>query len=223
MNQIKNIVFDFGGVIVTLDHQNAVREFARLGLKNADTILNPYTQGGIFGELELGHLSAEDFIGRLGELCGRKLAHEECLHAWLAYRKELPERNLQALRNLRKAGYRLILLSNTNPFMMQWASSPQFDGHGHAVEDYFDSVYVSYRVGVMKPDQAFFRHVLMEEQIAPSETLFVDDGPRNVAAASELGFNTYCPENGADWTREITNHLRRQAYDLHPESALTTR
>lgn len=207
---IRNIIFDLGGVIITLDHQYAVSCFTQLGLTDADRQLDPYTQGGMFGDLEEGKITAGEFIDQLSEACGRTLTYDECLSAWLAYRKDLPQRNLDALRQLRKEGYRLILLSNTNPFMMHWADSEDFDGMGHSISDYFDALYMSYKVGMMKPDPMFFRKVLMDEQIIPSETLFVDDGPRNVAAASQLGITTYCPENGIDWTSEIYSHLQRE-------------
>jgi putative hydrolase of the HAD superfamily len=55
----------------------------------------------------------------------------------------------------------------------------------------------------MKPDPLIFSKMLMGEQILPEETLFVDDGPRNVAAASQMGMFTLCPENGSDWTKEV--------------------
>ena len=207
---IKNIIFDLGGVIITLDHQYAVKCFERLGLANAAQQLDPYTQGGMFGDLEEGKINASEFIDKLSNECGRQLSYEECLHAWLAYRKELPQRNLKALRQLRKEGYRLILRSNTNPFMMHWANGENFDGDGHAISDYFDALYMSYKVGMMKPDPMFFRKVLMDEKILAEETLFVDDGPRNVAAASQLGIYTYCPENGADWTQEIHAYLQKE-------------
>jgi putative hydrolase of the HAD superfamily len=60
----------------------------------------------------------------------------------------------------------------------------------------------------MKPDPMFFTKVLASENIIPDETLFVDDGPRNVAAASQMGIHTFCPENGADWTTAIDNYLK---------------
>ncbi|MBO4659643.1 MAG: HAD family phosphatase [Prevotella sp.] len=208
-NKVKNIVFDFGGVVVTLDHNEAVRRFRKLGLKDADRQLDPYTQGGIFGELELGKIGEEEFISRLGELCHRKLSYDDCQYAWLGYRKEVPHRNLDALVRLREEGYRLILLSNTNPFMMKWAMSGDFDGQGHSVEHYFDATYLSYKLGMMKPNEMFFRMMLMSEQILPVDTLFLDDGPRNVAAASQLGISTYCPDNGHDWTKEIYQYINR--------------
>ncbi len=204
---IKTIIFDFGGVIVTLDHPKAVEKFGLLGLDNAPQRLNPYTQGGIFGQLELGRISADEFVDELSLLCHRQLSFDQCLDAWLGYRKELPERNLNALMRLRQEGYRLVLLSNTNPFMMHWASSTDFDGQGHPVEHYFDSVYLSYQMGVMKPDPRFFQMVLDKEQILPRETLFLDDGPRNVEVASRLGIRTMCPENGKDWTHDLFKML----------------
>lgn len=210
--KIKNIVFDFGGVVVTLDHQQAVRRFKALGLKDAEKKLDPYTQGDIFGELEKGEITAGEFIELLSRQCGRRLTYEECAHAWLGYCKEVPRRNLRCLRQLKEEGYRLILLSNTNPFMMEWAESDRFDGEGHSVHSYFDAVYTSYREGVMKPDPAFFRIVLMKEGILPHHTLFLDDGPRNVAAASQMGIATYCPENGSDWTKEIHRFIRANSY-----------
>lgn len=204
---IKNIIFDLGGVIMTLDHPEAVRRFKALGLADAEQQLDAYTQTGIFGDLEHGKITAEDFMREISKQVGHEVSYEACRHAWLGYCKEVPARNLQLLQELRSKGYRVILLSNTNPFMMSWVMSDEFDGKGHPLSYYMDACYCSYQLGVMKPDETFFRKVLMSEQILPSETLFVDDGPRNVAAASQIGITTFCPENGADWTQEIYQYL----------------
>lgn len=207
MDRIRNIIFDLGGVIITLDQEQAIHRFEQLGLKDARQRLDPYTQQGIFGDLEEGKISADDFIRELSLLTGRQLTFDECRHAWLGYCKELPQRNLDALRRLRSEGYRLVLLSNTNPFMMSWAMSPDFDGQGHSLKDYMDACYTSYTMGVMKPNGEFFHRVLLAEGTAPSQTLFVDDGPRNVAMASQMGIRTFCTQNGADWTNEIYQYL----------------
>lgn len=205
---IRNIIFDLGGVIITLDQPQAVRRFQALGLIDADTRLDAYTQGGIFGDLERGTITADDFRRELSLLVGREVSFDECRDAWLGYCGDLPQRNLDALVRLRSEGYRLLLLSNTNPYMMSWVLSPDFDGRGHSLDYYLDACYCSYKLGVMKPDPTFFSRVLAEEQILPSETLFIDDGPRNVAAASQLGITTFCPQNGADWTKKIYEYLK---------------
>lgn len=204
---IKNIVFDLGGVIMTLDPVEALRRFKALGLSDAERYLDSYTQSGIFGNLEEGKITAEDFRSKLSSLTGHELTFDECKHAWLGYRKDVPQRNLDLLKELRAKGYRLILLSNTNPFMMDWALSSEFDGKGSSLNDYFDALYLSYRHGIMKPAPDFFRQVLDNENILPEETLFVDDGPRNVEAAGKLGVITMCPDNGSDWTGELRSLL----------------
>ena len=207
MNKVKNIVFDLGGVIVTLDQPQAVRRFEELGVKNAAQLLDPYTQTGIFGDLEIGKIGTDTFRRELSKIAGRELTYQDCCYAWQGYVGEVPERNLVALDKLRREGYRLILLSNTNPFMMEFILSGRFDGKGRSLAQYVDTMYLSYQMKVMKPDETFFRRMLMSEKIIPSETLFVDDGPRNVAAASQIGIRTFCPENGSDWTNAIYDYL----------------
>ena len=205
---IKNLIFDLGGVIITLAPEEALRRFKSLGLENAEEQMDIYTQTGIFGQLEEGKISAETFREELSRQVGREVTYDECRHAWLGYVKEVPQRNLDVLQRLRCEGYRLILLSNTNPFMMSWVRSPEFDGHGHSIDYYMDACYLSYQLGVMKPSTQFFHEVLMAEKIMASESLFLDDGARNVATASQMGMRTYCPENGADWTSKIYEYLK---------------
>jgi len=205
---IRNIIFDLGGVILTLDQPQAVRRFEALGLKDAEQRLDPYTQQGIFGDLEEGKIDAEAFRLELSKLIGREVSFDECCYAWQGYAKELPQRNLDALKKLRSEGYRLILLSNTNPYMMEWVESNQFDGQGNPVSYYFDRCYLSYQMKLMKPSEQIFREVLRQEKTFASECLFIDDGARNVATASQLGMRTMMPENGADWTMKIYDYLK---------------
>ena len=204
---IRTIIFDLGGVVITLDPQQAVDRFKALGLTDAKKRLDSYTQSGIFGDLEHGLITAEDFRRELSILVGHEVTHEECAFAWQGYAKEVPQRNLDALDRLRKEGYRVLLLSNTNPYMMEWAESPAFDGNGHPVSYYFDRCYLSYQMKLMKPSEDIFHAVLRNEKTFASECLFVDDGARNVATASQLGMSTFCPENGEDWTAKIFDFL----------------
>jgi len=206
---IKTLIFDLGGVIITIDQPQAVRRFAQLGLADAESRLNAYTQQGIFGDLEGGLIDAEQFRRELSLLIGSEVSHDQCAYAWQGYAKEVPQRNLDALVRLRQQGYRILLLSNTNPYMMEWVRSTDFDGHGHSIDYYFDELYLSYEMKMMKPSEEIFRSVLMQEQVLPSSCLFVDDGARNVAVASEMGINTYCPENGQDWTEEIYKYINK--------------
>ena len=146
---IRTIIFDLGGVIITIDQPQAVRNFQEIGLKDAATLLDPYTQQGIFGDLEEGLISDEDFRRELSRMVGRELTWEECQYGWLGYRKELPPRNLEALRRLREEGYRLVLLSNTNGYMQRWAET-DFDRPEEAlfVDDGQRNVEVAESLGI---------------------------------------------------------------------------
>ena len=204
---IKTILFDMGGVVITLAQPQAIERFKALGLKDAEQRLDAYTQQGIFGDLESGKITDEDFRRELSVLVGRELTWQECLNAWKGYCGDVPKRNLRKMKELRERGYRVVLLSNTNPFMMSWVMSNEFDGEGHSLAYYLDAAYESYKCGAMKPDAKFFNAVIEGERLIPSETLFIDDGPRNIEAAKALGIQTLLVENGEDWTDRLEDLL----------------
>ena len=79
--------------------------------------------------------------------------------------------------------------------MMQWAMSNEFDGNGHSMDYYFDNLYLSYKYKYMKPSPEIFKIMLEGQQSSAEETLFIDDGQKNVEAAKELGMKTLFPEN----------------------------
>ena len=204
---IKNIAFDLGGVVLALSYEQAVKRFEEVGLKNARQELDAFEQRGIFGDLESGRITAEDFRRELSKMVGRELTADECYQAWHGYVDHVPKRNLQALLSLRARGYRVCLLSNTNPYMMQWADK-DFDGEGHPISYFFDALYLSYECKVMKPRREIFEIMLQGQQSVPEETLFVDDGRRNVEMAASMGMHTLCPQNNEDWTEALETLLK---------------
>lgn len=207
MKQIKNIAFDLGGVVIALSYEQAVRRFEEIGLKDARQHLDAFHQRGIFGDLERGIITTEEFRIELGKLIGREVTYDECLYAWHGYVEYVPQKNLQMLLKLRQLGYKVCLLSNTNPFMMQWAMSNEFDGYGHSMDYYFDNLYLSYKYKYMKPSPEIFKIMLEGQQSSAEETLFIDDGQKNVEAAKELGMKTLFPENNEDWTEPLAKLL----------------
>lgn len=206
---IKNIVFDFGGVIADIDREQAVQAFIRLGVKDADRILDKYHQTGIFQELEEGTLTEEAYRNELGKLCGRTLSWEEVQQAWLGFFTGIDVRKLHYLETLRREGYKLYVLSNTNPYVMGWACSEHFSSEGKPLTAYFEKLYLSYQIGCTKPDRRIFEFMLTDSKMQPEETLFVDDGASNIAAGRELGMYTFQLENGSDWRDELAKLLIR--------------
>lgn len=206
---IKNIIFDFGGVIVDIDRSNAVQAFVKLGLANADRILDSYHQTGIFLSLEDGSLSELSYREKLGELCGRTLTYGEVKQAWLAFISRVSLQKLRFLEILRSKGYHLYVLSNTNPYVMDWADSLDFTTERKPLSYYFDKLYLSYRMGCTKPGEEIFRKTLDDAGLIPQETLFIDDSLANVNAGKRMGMEIYQPESGYDWTTTLSEMLQR--------------
>lgn len=205
---IKNIAFDFGGVIFNLDYEGAVESFKRIGLADADQRLDRYHQRGIFEELESGRIKPDAFRKELSQMCHRELTHDEVLSAWLGYvGGPVDLSRLDAIDDLRRRGYRTFLLSNTNPYVQQWAESPAFCAYGRPLSSFMDKCYTSYEVGIMKPAEGIFRHMLTDAAILPSETLFLDDSAANVEAAARLGIHTLLVEKNADWRADLNRCL----------------
>ena len=117
------------------------------------------------------------------------------------------QRGLHTILHLRGLGYRCLLLSNTNPFMMSWALSTDYDGNGHSLSYYLDECYCSYQIGEMKPSPAIFQYVIDKESISPDQAIFVDDSPANILAAQQVGLRTLLAVNGEDWTDSLLDSL----------------
>ena len=196
---IKNIVFDLGGVLITLDRSEAVNRFKEAGLENSEELLNAYHQKGIFLDLEEGKLSREEFYEAVCKEAGKFVAKETIDHGWMGFMKEVPKYKMVMLEELRQKGYRLYLLSNTNPVIMEWAFSPAFSPQGKTIDEYFDKLYLSYQIGCTKPNPEIFQYMFNDSGIIPSESLFIDDGKANVEMGKQLGMKTYLAENGEDF------------------------
>ena len=111
---IKDIVFDFGGVLTTIDTDRALLRFRALGVSNPKEYINSYCQKGPFFALENGDITADEFCEELGVLCKRTVGYDEAKHAWCGFITEVHEEYLEFLQTLRPQ-YRLSVLSNTNP------------------------------------------------------------------------------------------------------------
>lgn len=196
---IKNIVFDLGGVILTLDRGEAVRRFISKGLSNAEELLDPYHQKGIFLQLEEGKLTTDEFYTAVRKEAGVFISDEDIDWGWMGFIKETPAYKLKMLEDLKAQGYHLYLLSNTNPIIMKWGLSQGFSGTGKSLTDYFEKLYLSYQMNVVKPNPKIFENMIADAGMTPAETLFIDDGKANVDMGANFGFKTYQPINGEDF------------------------
>lgn len=187
-DNIKNLLFDLGGVIMDLRRQNAVEALKELGMSDADDFLGLYGQKGPFLAIEKGLVSPAQFRDTVREMIGRPdLSDRQLDNAFNRFLVGIPVTRLRQLEELRKK-FRVYLLSNTNPIMWNSKIAAEFAKDGHDVNYYFDGIVTSFESHLYKPDPDIFLEVLRKFNIIPEETLFFDDSSENVEAARKLGF-----------------------------------
>ena len=206
MTGIKNLIFDFGGVLINIDRAAWRRAFQQLGIDSIhESVLEDYQQTELYRQLESGNISAAAFRASMRRLTEQPLSDQQINEAWTAMLTDIPSYKLDWLLKLR-GQYHIMLLSNTNPFIMDWACSERFPW-GLPLDAYFDKMYFSYKAGFTKPDERIFKYMLGDSGIKPDETLFVEDGKANIDTAGKLGFRTYCPLNGEDWRMAVETNI----------------
>ena len=55
---------------------------------------------------------------------------------------------------------------------------------------HFERIYKSNKIGLRKPEEECFNHVLAHENLKPDDCVFFDDVRQNVTAAVELGIHS---------------------------------
>lgn len=196
---IKNLIIDFGGVLIDLDRQRCIENFKRLGLPDVEVVLDIYHQQDFFQKYEKGLITSAEFRDVIREKIGKPVTDAQIDDAWNSFLVSIPAAKLDLLLNLRK-DYVVYLLSNTNEIHWQWSCQHAFPYKTFRVENYFEHIYLSYEMNMAKPDAEIFQKVLDDTGIIPAETLFIDDSAANCRAAEALGITTYTPIAGEDWS-----------------------
>lgn len=198
-----------GGVVFRMDTEEAFRRFREAGIPNVDDYLGAYGQKDFFLDIETGKIDADTFCRRMAEVTGREsVSYEEAQWCWRGFILDVPEERLDNLIALRKK-YHVCLLSNTNPFVIDFARSARFSKSGRTVNDCFDSQFCSYEMQAYKPSPEIFQKALQADGMKPEESIFLDDSEKNIRAAAALGFHTIHVTSNEDWMPALTAELAR--------------
>jgi putative hydrolase of the HAD superfamily len=192
MQNIKNIIFDYGNVIFSIDFKRVQASFKTLGINNVDEFFGHLQQDPIFDLFDRGQITSAQFRDRVREKIGNSnLTDQQIDEAWNSILVGVAEGNHDLLLKL-KDKYRTFLLSNINDihynFIMKYLKRDfGFDNNDHL----FEKAYYSHLTGKRKPELSIFKQVLEENNLKPEETLFIDDSPQHLAAAQQLGIHTF--------------------------------
>lgn len=99
-------------------------------------------------------------------------------------RYELTDGLTDFLKAVNSQGYEVWCLSND---ILEWSEKlrARFE-----LNKYIRGFVISGDVGVRKPEQAIFNHLIGQLTTSPRDVVFVDDQRRNLDVAAALGFNT---------------------------------
>ena len=197
---IKNIIFDLGGVLVDLDFKSAINGLQQAGFANVKEQLQAFDREGIFQKFELGEMTAEEFRSAIRENSTVTLTDEEVDALWNLMLLEIPREKLELILDLR-GKYMVYLLSNTNSIHWDYVCKNAFNYRGFRVSDYFEETFLSYEMHLAKPDKAIFEKVLQDANLLPEETLFIDDSEANCKAAEEVGIHAHHYHIGDDLSK----------------------
>lgn len=189
MENIKNIIFDLGGVIIDLERRLAVDALDRIGIKDASSLLGEYEQKGPFRMLETGEISSSEIYDILLPHCKKGTTCTDIRDAFEQFLREIPVERLQILRELKEKGYKLYVLSNTNPVMYNHWIDDAFRQEDLSINDYFHGIVTSFQERTCKPDPEIFTRLIKRYNLNPAETLMLDDSEANVEAARSVGLN----------------------------------
>jgi len=188
---IKNIIFDLGGVILNIDYHLTIDGFKKLGFENFDEIYSQANQTGVFDKIDKGTITPAEFRDEIRELSGKPFTDKQIDDAWNAMLLDFPVHRLELLEKVHSQ-YRTFLLSNTNKIHIDVYNQILLNTFG--VEDlshFFEKEYYSHEVHMRKPDAEIFELILKESNLKPEETLFIDDSEQHVIGARKLGINAY--------------------------------
>jgi glucose-1-phosphatase len=206
-DKIKNIIFDFGGVICDLDIKRTQEKFREFGAPKAERIVSIKEQDLRFEQLvgiyELGNISSDDF---------RKIIQDHYLitpsgqavdDTWNALLVGIPDYRIRLLEEIKKS-YRIFLLSNSNEihYLHYLQMFQKISGY-HDFNDLFEKAYFSFQIHLSKPGKEIFEFVLSDSRLLPEETLFIDDTLKHVETAKVLLIHGYHLNLAAG--EEITN------------------
>ena len=195
-----------GGVIVDLQRERAIQSFKVLGLNDADKFIDDYHHKDIFIAFEKGDIDCKEFCRLLCQYIGKYVPDEAIENAWKSMIDPPAGYLLEYIQELRKS-HKVFLLTNNNPYIINWACSPGFTSSGKALSDYFDKIYVSYLMKCTKPGLKIYRMMIADADINPAESLFIDDSAQNIQGAVACGLQVLHVKNGADWRHELTSMI----------------
>ena len=165
-----------------------------------DVFWERWLKSPVVRDFERGRCSPEEFGDRLVDELGLSFGGPEMVKRFAQWPKGLfpgAEQLVADLPDHLEVG----VLSNTNA--LHWDGQRQHE----RVKALFTRRYLSYELGIVKPDVEIFEHIIVDLSAQPSQIIYFDDNQLNIDAALAVGLDAALAKGPDDCRRELIARL----------------
>ena len=176
------VLFDIGGVLVELA---GLDDFGpMIGETDREVVMRRWMDCPGVQRYESGECGTGEFADGVVAHFGIEATRDDFLHLFKTWPRNLLPGAQDLLTSLH-ADLATACLSNTS------AAHWTYMRDAFSLHEYFETYFLSFEIGAVKPDPAIFAHVCGALPCAPGAALFFDDVKGNVDAARTAGLDAH--------------------------------
>ena len=180
---IKTIIFDLGNVVLNFDHMLICEGIARYSRYSSNDVYQLGFNSEVFELYNRGKIKSEELFQWISRRFDINISYDTFQSIWSDI-FSLDDSIERVVSDLKKNGYYLVLVSNTNELHFDFIRG------NFKVIGLFDDLILSYRIGYSKPHEEIFRKALKRASSFPEECVYIDDIEEFCKVAEDLGINS---------------------------------
>ncbi|TAM43816.1 HAD family phosphatase [bacterium] len=197
-SRIKVILCDLGNVLVDFDHRRAAQRISGFCAKSPLEIYNLFFDSQVTAVFEEGKIPPREFYSKVKEMLDLKLSYDSFVPIWNdIFFLSARNRKVYSLLNKLKADYQTAMLSNINILHYEYLKK------SFPVFDVFHKLFLSYELGLAKPDKLIYQKVISSLGVSAEEIFYCDDRPDLIASASSLGIRGFVFRDAPGLLRDL--------------------
>ena len=183
---IELILFDLGNVLVDFDFSISAKRIGNFCGKGPKEIFNLFFNSEITCLFEAGKISPVDFFAKVKEMLGLSLSYEAFVPIWNEiFFLSAANRAVYSMVNNLSRSYKTAMVSNIDILHYEYLKK------NFPVFNVFHNIFLSYELGLVKPDPAIYQQVLQCLGAEPEAVFYTDDRPELVESARNLGIKAF--------------------------------
>ena len=194
---VEAFLFDMGDVLIKFSHARMFAQVAAVIGRPPEEVQRLFVETGLFVGYDRGDLTDEEFVMRVERCAATPVERRELMHAVADIFEPSPGM-FEVLTELKRRGYRMVLLSNTcRPHI-------EFVRERFPIYGLLDDYALSFEVHAVKPEPAIFRAAIAKAGVPPERCFYTDDIPAYVEAGREMGLQAEVFTGVVDLKRQLS-------------------